>query len=109
MSEAIFSAGAIIIFLMLIIYMIVASIIESSHSKFGHESGIVILIGMLLSFMARWFGHEEFNHMMTFDENFFFYFILPPIVFASGYNMKRKRFFENIKNILIFGLFSTII
>jgi CRP-like cAMP-binding protein len=29
---------------------------------------------------------------MTFDANFFFYFILPPIIFAAGYNMKRKEF-----------------
>ena len=47
--------------------------------------------------------------MMTFDENFFFYFCLPPIVFASGYNMKRKKFFENFNNILIFGVFNTIV
>jgi sodium/hydrogen exchanger-like protein 6/7 len=109
MSGALFSAGAIIVMLMLIIYMVVASNIEKHRPKFGHESGIVIIIGFILSFLARTFGHEEFNHMMTFDENFFFYFILPPIVFASGYNMKRKKFFENIKNILIFGLLSTII
>lgn len=46
---------------------------------------------------------------MTFDENFFFYFVLPPIIFAAGYNMKRKMFFKNFKNILIFGLFSTLL
>ena len=47
--------------------------------------------------------------MVTFDENFFFYFCLPPIVFASGYNMKRKKFFENFTNILLFGLFGTLL
>jgi NhaP-type Na+/H+ or K+/H+ antiporter len=46
---------------------------------------------------------------MTFDENLFFYFCLPPIVFASGYNMKRKKFFENFTNILLFGLFGTVL
>jgi sodium/hydrogen exchanger-like protein 6/7/sodium/hydrogen exchanger 8 len=51
----------------------------------------------------------DFNKMMTFDETFFFYFCLPPIIFASGYNMKRRKFFENFKNILLFGLFGTVL
>ena len=41
---------------------------------------------------------------MRFDDNLFFYFILPPIVFASGFNMYRKKFFANIANILLFGV-----
>jgi NhaP-type Na+/H+ or K+/H+ antiporter len=35
--------------------------------------------------------------------------ILPPIVFNSGYSMKRKKFFENIGNITIFGLAVTLV
>lgn len=47
--------------------------------------------------------------MMQFSDDLFFYFCLPPIVFASGFNMQRKKFFENIRNIMIFGLFGTFI
>lgn len=54
-------------------------------------------------------GYEDFNHIMTFDANFFFYFILPPIIFAAGYNMKRKEFFKNFTNIAIFGVGSTLL
>jgi len=46
---------------------------------------------------------------MKFSDDLFFYFCLPPIVFASGFNMQRKKFFENITNIIIFGLFGTFI
>ena len=109
MSESIFSQGAIVIFVMFILYMVMGSLIEKHHCIVGHEASYIILIGISLSFAAWWTGHDEFNRIMTFDENFFFYFCLPPIVFASGYNMKRKKFFENIKNILIFGLFGTVL
>lgn len=34
---------------------------------------------------------------------------LPLIIFASGYNMKRKRFFKNMDNIVKFGIFGTIL
>lgn len=47
--------------------------------------------------------------MMQFSDDLFFYFCLPPIVFASGFNMQRKKFFANIRNIVLFGLVGTII
>ena len=108
MSASLFSAGAVIIMLVLFFYMFIGSVLEKYHCKVGHEASLVILFGMMLSYIAFYTGHTEFTHMLAFDENFFFYFCLPPIVFASGYNMKRKKFFENFANILIFGLFGTI-
>ena len=93
----------------LFFYMFIGSVLEKYHCKVGHEASLVIIFGMALSFVAYASGHHEINHGLEFDENFFFYFCLPPIVFASGYNMKRKKFFENFTNILIFGLFGTIV
>lgn len=109
MSETILSAGALVIFMMFIIYMVLGSLLEKYHCVIGHEAGFIILIGVGLSYVAYNLGHAEFTEMMTFDENFFFYFCLPPIVFASGYNMKRKKFFENFTNILLFGLIGTVL
>ena len=46
---------------------------------------------------------------MEFNGDLFFYFVLPPIVFASGFNMYRKKFFANIRKITLFGVFGTFI
>jgi solute carrier family 9 (sodium/hydrogen exchanger), member 6/7 len=46
---------------------------------------------------------------MAFDPDVFFYLILPLIVFPSGYNMRRKKFFANIGTIMKFGFIGTII
>ena len=46
---------------------------------------------------------------MQFSDDLFFYFCLPPIVFASGFNMQRKKFFANFTNIVLFGIVGTII
>ena len=46
---------------------------------------------------------------MKFNDDLFFYFVLPPIVFASGFNMYRKKFFANIQNIVLFGVLGTFI
>ena len=47
--------------------------------------------------------------VVEFNDNLFFYFCLPPLVFASGFNMHRKKFFENIGNIMLFGVGGTIV
>ena len=49
------------------------------------------------------------QEVVEFNDNLFFYFFLPPLVFASGFNMKRKKFFENISNIMLFGVGGTIV
>ncbi len=35
--------------------------------------------------------------------------MLPPLIFNSGYTMHKKKFFENLGNISIFGLCTTIV
>jgi NhaP-type Na+/H+ or K+/H+ antiporter len=47
--------------------------------------------------------------MIEFDDNTFFYMILPPILFASGYNMYRKRFFMYFGYICLFGVVGTLV
>lgn len=44
MSEVI-SEGAIVVFLMLLVYMGLGNIIESQHCVFGHEASFTILVG----------------------------------------------------------------
>lgn len=109
MSAQLFSAGAIVVMIMLFLYMLFGALLERAHSPIGHEASLLCLVGIIVSYTSFQLGIYDFNHIMTFDENFFFYFILPPIIFAAGYNMKRKMFFKNIKNILILGLGSTLL
>lgn len=89
--------------------MLFGALLEKTHSTVGHEASILCLVGLIISFISFQLGYNDFNKIMTFDANFFFYFVLPPIIFAAGYNMKRKMFFKNIKNILLLGLFSTLL
>lgn len=54
-------------------------------------------------------GNYEFENMMAFNEQLFFYLVLPPIVFGAGYNMQRKDFYGNLRYIALLGLFGTLL
>lgn len=108
MSEVI-SVGAVVVFLMLMFYMAMGTVIERYKWAFGHEASFTILLGMLVSFIAFEEGHRKFVELLKFSDSTFFYFCLPPIVFSSGYNMQRGDFFANLKNISIFGVLSTFL
>ncbi len=45
--------------------------------------------------------------LLTFDEDVFFMVFLPPILFNSGYELKRELFFRHIKPIVSFAVFGT--
>jgi NhaP-type Na+/H+ or K+/H+ antiporter len=108
-EEAVFNAGILIIFFMLMLYMLFEAYKHKKDLKFGHEASLVCVVGLAISAIMWFYSIGEFSEMMTFNDNLFFYFVLPPIVFASGFNMYRKKFFGNLTNILIFGVCSTLI
>ena len=66
-------------------------------------SAIVYTIANKYSEEKTWLDDLEFN------DDLFFYIILPMIIFPSGYNMRRKKFFANIGTIMKFGFLGTII
>lgn len=50
------------------------------------------------------------NHkLIEFDTSVFFYFVLPPIIFSAGYNLRINEFVDNIGYISLYGFFGTFI
>ena len=93
----------------MVLYAVLGLLVEKYKCFCGHEASVVVLIAMAISFLAYCVQGHEFIRMMTFDPTFFFFFCLPPIVFCSGFNMRRKVFFENFDAVLIFGVISTVV
>ena len=89
------------------IYVIIGTYMETHKCGFGHETGVVIILGMLIAYAITFSGKTvitaQFNPHVLFD------FGLPLILFAAGFNMRRKKFFENINNITMFGVLSTVV
>lgn len=79
----------------------------------GHTTGIVVMLGILVSYLLHSIGNQDDEKQLmkdlNFNEKLFFDLVLPLIIFPSGYNMRRKKFFNNIGTIMKFGFFGTMI
>ena len=68
-----------------------------------HESTVGVLTGMFV----QWILLDRY--LIQFDSQSFFFFLLPPIVFASAYTLKKKNFVRHISYILGLGVLGTIV
>lgn len=75
----------------------------------GHETCLTIGVGIGVSFLLWYTYEEKYVNEFEFSHEAFFNFFLPPIIFNSGYTMKKKKFFENLGNVAIFGLGVTFV
>jgi len=80
------------LFLMMIFFF-GAGIMEKYKPKCGHETGFVVLCGIVFSTIFWYTKGKEDVDTFRFSETIFFDFLLPPIIFNSGYNMRRTKFF----------------
>ncbi|KAK8689447.1 hypothetical protein V6N13_088168 [Hibiscus sabdariffa] len=49
------------------------------------------------------------SKILVFNEDLFFLYLLPPIIFNAGFQVKKKQFFKNFTIILSFGILGTVI
>lgn len=49
------------------------------------------------------------SHLLVFSEDLFFIYLLPPIIFNAGFQVKKKQFFRNFITIMLFGAVGTLV
>ena len=84
--------------LLLILYTLSGHVIDSLKILVLHESTVGVLTGALIQYMLLDY------YIIKFDSQSFFFFMLPPIVFASAYTLKKKNFVRNIDVFIMFKL-----
>jgi sodium/hydrogen exchanger-like protein 6/7/sodium/hydrogen exchanger 8 len=80
---------------------------EVKQLPIGHETGVIIIICTIISIILVRVNETKNVGYLAWDNDLFFEFLLPLIIFTTGYNIRRKKFFENFANITKFGLMGT--
>ncbi|DAZ92540.1 TPA: hypothetical protein N0F65_012770 [Lagenidium giganteum] len=103
------------VFFTFFLVLVLGSILVSNkvshhwHCKTLPEAAAIILVGIIGGWACKLHGGPIAKSLTVFDPHTFFIVLLPPIIFNSGYTMKRRFFFENIKSILSFAILGTFI
>ncbi|OMO53733.1 Na+/H+ exchanger [Corchorus capsularis] len=79
------------------------------ESRWMNESITALAIGICTGIVILLTSGWKSSHILVFSEDLFFIYLLPPIIFNAGFQVKKKQFFRNFMTIMLFGAIGTLI
>eukprot|EP00438_Fugacium_kawagutii_P022099 Skav219843 [mRNA] locus=scaffold859:460454:468120:+ [translate_table: standard] len=84
-------------------------LVQTHRLKHLPESGAAMTLGFLVGCVVRAMQLEQEEALLNFRGSFFFYVLLPPIIFEAGLSLKTQLFVDNLGSILAFAVVGTLI
>lgn len=104
------SVALLILIFLLIAAFLTSYVLQNRRIQAVHETVVSIFAGMVVGLVIRLAPNLlNIRHTVTFDYQFFFNLLLPPIILASGFELHQANFFRNIGTILTFAFAGTFI
>ncbi|KAK4755557.1 hypothetical protein SAY87_009314 [Trapa incisa] len=79
------------------------------ENRWMNESITALVIGLCTGVVILLTTKGTSSHLLVFSEDLFFIYLLPPIIFNAGFQVKKKQFFRNFMTIILFGAVGTLI
>nr|ABD62853.1 Na+/H+ antiporter [Hordeum vulgare] len=89
------------------ICIIVGHLLE--ENRWMNESTTALLLGLGAGTVILFASSGKNSRLMVFSEDLFFIYLLPPIIFNAGFQVKKKQFFRNFMTITLFAVVGTLI
>lgn len=105
-SDSYVSEELTLVWLLLITTVLTSFFIQRFHIQYIPPSGAAMILGMICGGVAKAAGLQA---ALRFSPAAFFYGLLPPIVFAAGFTLKKRDFFRNFGTITVFAVPGTFI
>ncbi|TQD94032.1 hypothetical protein C1H46_020365 [Malus baccata] len=96
-----------VFFTLLCVCIIIGHLLE--ENRWANESITALLLGLVAGVVVLLVTGFESSKILIFSEDLFFLYLLPPIIFNAGFQVKKKQFFKNFTTILLFGIVGTVI
>ncbi|KAJ8466175.1 hypothetical protein OPV22_028727 [Ensete ventricosum] len=106
------SAASVVVSITVFVALLCACLVIGhllEGSRWANESIASLLLGLCAGLVMLLVTRWKRSHILTFDEELFFIYLLPPIIFNAGFQVKKKQFFQNFTTILLFGVLGTLI
>ncbi|CAM0951948.1 unnamed protein product [Alopecurus aequalis] len=95
---------------MLVLSFVLGHLLRRRKFYYLPEASASLLIGMIVGGFANISNTQKSTRRwFNFREDFFLLFLLPPIIFQSGFNLAPKPFFSNFGAIITFAILGTFI
>ncbi|XP_020264237.1 sodium/hydrogen exchanger 6-like [Asparagus officinalis] len=95
---------------MLVLSFVLGHVIRRHKFYYLPEASASLLIGLAVGGLANVSNTEtSIRGWFNFHEEFFLMFLLPPIIFQSGFSLAPKPFFSNFGAIITFAILGTFI
>ncbi|XP_078446633.1 sodium/hydrogen exchanger 1-like isoform X1 [Wolffia australiana] len=79
------------------------------ENRWTNESTVTLLLGLCAGFLTLVVTKWRNSRLLSFDEELFFIYLIPPIIFNAGFQVEKKQFFQNFSVIFLFGAAGTVI
>ncbi|KAL3750280.1 hypothetical protein ACJRO7_011300 [Eucalyptus globulus] len=79
------------------------------ENRWMNESITALMIGLCTGIVILLTTGMKSSHLLVFSEDLFFIYLLPPIIFNAGFQVKKKQFFRNFMTIMLFGAIGTLV